>query len=290
MDLSRLSRRDRDAHKGDFGKILVVGGSRAMPGAAALAAMAALRSGAGLVKAAVPASAVPSVAAHFPCYTFLPCLEDREGFLHAAAAEAVLDEAARADALALGPGMGTSTGTGKVVRALVRRADKPMVIDADGLNLLAGDLDTLLLRSAPAVLTPHPGEFARLDGARPSRDPAGRRAAAERLARKTGCVVLLKGWGTVVTDGRETYVNTTGNPGMATAGSGDVLTGMIAAFLAALPEPLAAAVLGAYLHGLAGDLAAEAVGEVSLTAKDVLDHLPAAIRRHQEGNQEMGGS
>jgi len=289
MNLPALPRRRRDAHKGDFGKILVAGGSRAMPGAAALAATAALRAGAGLVKAAVPLSAVAPVAAHFPCYTFLPCPEDRDGFLAAAAAEAVLEEAARSDVLALGPGMGTAPGTGKAAREIVRRAEKPMVIDADGLNLLAGHLDAVMLRSAPTVLTPHPGEFARLDGARPPRDPAGRKAAAERLAEKAGCVVLLKGRGTVVTDGARTRVIETGNPGMATAGSGDVLTGMIAAFLAVLPSPLEAAVLGAHLHGLAGDLAAEELGETSLTAKDILDRLPAAIVRHQEETEQRDG-
>ncbi len=281
MKLPFLPPRARDAHKGDFGKILIIGGSRAMPGAAALAATAALESGAGLVKVAAPQSAIPAIAAHFPCYTFLPCPENEEGGLSAGAASLILNETEQADVLALGPGLTTHPETAAAALKIIESAERPLVIDADGLNIAASDISLLAVRNALTVLTPHPGEFARLYGQKPPQDGAGREEAAVRLAEKTRSIVVLKGRGSVVTDGRVTHRVATGNPGMATAGSGDVLTGMIAAFLAVLPTGLEAVVLAAHLHGLAGDLAAEEVGETSLTACDLLAYLPAAIRKHQ---------
>jgi NAD(P)H-hydrate epimerase len=260
---------------------MVIGGSRAMPGAAALAAFSALRSGAGLVKVAAPVSAVASVAAYSPCYTFLPCPETSEGTLGKAAVPEILGESENADVLALGPGISIESETAGAVIEIVRMTELPLVIDADGLNILAEDPDAVKGRNGVTVLTPHPGEFERLDGAKPPRDDEGRLEAAKRLAEKTGCVVLLKGKGTVVTDGSEVHVIGTGNPGMATAGSGDVLTGVIAALFGQLEPGAAASALAAHLHGLAGDLAAAKVGEVSLTASDIVDHLPAAFIEYQ---------
>lgn len=281
MTFPEIPRRGRDAHKGNFGTVLVIGGSRAMPGAAALAAMAALRSGAGLVKVAAPVSAVPAVAAYNPCYTFLPCSETFEGTLSKAAVPEILDESEKADVLAIGPGISTVGETAATVLEVVRKTAHPLVIDADGLNILAEDLDAVKARNGVTVLTPHPGEFERLDGRKPPRDAKGRLEAANRLAAGTGCVVLLKGKGTVVTDGSEAHVIGTGNPGMATAGSGDVLTGMIAALFGQLGPGVDTVALAAHLHGLAGDLAAAKVGELSLTAGDIVDHLPAAFIEYQ---------
>jgi NAD(P)H-hydrate epimerase len=283
IKLPALPARAPDAHKGDFGKVLVVGGSRAMPGAAALAAWAALKSGAGLVKVAAPVSALPMVGAHSPCYTLLPCAETDAGTLSPKALDVILEEAKAADTLALGPGISTNDETAKLALDVIAKTSHPLVIDADGLNIAAARPDVLAKRKGFCVLTPHPGEFARLDGSKAPKDEAGRIDAAGRLAKKTKCLVLLKGAGTVVIDGDQIHVNRTGNPGMATAGSGDVLTGMIAALLHALSPGIEAVALAAHLHGLAGDLAEKKVGEISLTAFDILDHLPAAFQQHQKG-------
>ncbi|MHC4943069.1 MAG: NAD(P)H-hydrate dehydratase [Planctomycetota bacterium] len=283
INLPEMPSRASDAHKGDFGKILVIGGSRAMPGAAALAAWAALKSGAGLVKVAAPVSALPMVGAHSPCYTLLPCAETDSGTLSTKALSTILEEAKAADTLALGPGITTHEETAKLVFDVIAKTSHPLVIDADGLNIVAQKPEVLAKRKGYCVLTPHPGEFARLDGSKAPRDEAGRIESARRLAKKTNCTVLLKGAGTVVTDGDGVYVNKTGNPGMATAGSGDVLTGMIAVLLHAFSPGIEAAALAAHLHGLAGDLAAANVGEISLTARDILEQLSAAFQQHQKG-------
>ena len=281
MELPLIPPRDPDAHKGDFGKIFVIGGSRGMPGAASLAAWAALKSGAGLVKGAAPLSALPGVAGHCPNYTLLPCPETREGGLSLKAVPRILEEAGEADVLALGPGISLEEETGDAVLRIIAGTDRPLVIDADGLNHAARDLEVVKERKGLTVLTPHPGEFARLDGRKPPRDEEGRIKAAKRLAKKSRSLVVLKGRGTVVTDGRDHHRVATGNPGMATAGSGDVLTGVAVSFLAVLGEPLRAVALAAHIHGLAGDLAAERVGEISLTASDILAHLHLAIQQHQ---------
>jgi hydroxyethylthiazole kinase-like uncharacterized protein yjeF len=281
MELPLIPARAVDAHKGNFGKILVVGGSRGMPGAAALAGWAALKTGAGLVKVATPLSSVTAVASHCPSYTLLPCPETEAGSLSLDAVEVILKEAENADILAIGPGISTEKETRDAVLEIIRDTYLPLVVDADGLNIAAQDLETVTRRSSLCVMTPHPGEFARLDGKKPAPDEEGRLKAAKRLAGNTKSIVLLKGMGTVVTDGEAHMVMHTGNPGMATAGSGDVLTGMIAALLAVMPHALEGVALAAHLHGLAGDMAAEAVGEISVTANDILDFLPEAIQQHQ---------
>lgn len=281
MDLPSIPKRAADAHKGAFGKILIIGGSRAMPGAAALAAWAALKSGAGLVKVAAPQSALTAIAAHCPCYTLLPCAETSAGTLSPVAVPAILTEAAEADVVAIGPGITRNPETAEAVLDLIRRTSLPMVLDADGLNIASKNLEVLSKRTGFTVLTPHPGEFTRLSKQKTPSDEKGRSEAAKALAQKLSCTVLLKGHGTVVTDGNKSFKNPTGNPGMATAGSGDVLTGMVAALLAVLPPGIEPVALAAYLHGMAGDLAADALGEISMTAQDILFHLPDAIRSHQ---------
>jgi NAD(P)H-hydrate epimerase len=277
MKLPSIPKRADDAHKGDFGKILIVGGSRAMPGAAALAGAAALRSGAGLVKIAVPLSAASSVAAFFPCYTLLPCPETVEGTLSEKALPLITAAAEESDVLALGPGLSTFPETARLALKIIHAISLPLVVDADGLSILALEPSVVSRRKAPSVLTPHPGEFARLARTKKPPKKEKREDAARELARRLKSIVLLKGSGTVVSDGERTHVVKKGNPGMATAGSGDVLTGAIAALLHVIKDPLGAAALGAHVHATAGDLAARSFGQISVTAADILDKLPRAF-------------
>jgi NAD(P)H-hydrate epimerase len=279
-DVPHLSSRAPDANKGTFGRVLVVAGSRGMSGAAVLCATAALRGGAGLVRLAVPSGILPIVAAANPCYTTAPLPEDEQGQLASAALPEVL-ELVRGNSVAeLGPGLGPSAAIGEVLAAVLEQTDTPLVLDADALNVLVGRLEPLSKHAGPIVLTPHPGEFARLLGCDIPTVQARRQQLAAEFAARHNVVVVLKGHGTVVTDGQRVYVNTTGNPGMATGGSGDVLGGLIAALMGQRMETFAAAQLGVYLHGLAGDLARETVGEVGLIATDLLHYLPQAFQAH----------
>jgi NAD(P)H-hydrate epimerase len=272
----KLPPRREDSNKGTFGRVLVISGSRGMSGAAVLSGSAALRAGAGLVRVAVPSEILPLVAVGNPCYMTAPMPQDEHGRF-AGAAEAELLALAQANTVvAMGPGLGRSPAITALVSAVVTQVRVPLVLDADGLNAL--HTDRLRERRAPLVMTPHPGEFSRLTGLDIPTIQSRRQELAARFAFEHGVVLVLKGSGSVVTDGRRVYINTTGNPGMATAGSGDVLTGVVAALLAQGLEPFAAAQLGVYLHGSAGDLARAAVGEVGMVASDLLLHLPQAIR------------
>jgi NAD(P)H-hydrate epimerase len=276
-----LPPRRPDSHKGDFGRVLLVAGSRGMSGAAVLCGTAALRGGAGLVRVAVAEGILPIVAAGNPCYMTAPLPQDEQGRLAAAAEADLLDLAWASDVVAVGPGLGRGPGPAALVAALVEKVAGPLVIDADGLNNLKHHTDRLRNRPGPTVLTPHPAEFARLADSDVPTVQAHRQEMAGRFAADHGVVVVLKGHGTVVTDGRQVYLNATGNPGMATGGTGDVLTGIIAALLGQRLAPFAAAQLGVHLHGLAGDLARDAVGETALIATDLLQYLPAALRARQ---------
>ncbi len=277
--LPSLPPRRPDSHKGDYGRVLVVAGSRGMAGAAVLCGSAALRAGAGLVRVAVPEGILPTVAAGNPCCMTAPMPEDDAGRIAGAADRDLLDLARSQDVLAIGPGLGRSPEITALLAALLAGSPAPVVLDADGLNAFDVRPEGLK-RGEPLVITPHPGEFARLAGTDIKTVQAARRDLAVRFAADHGLVVALKGYGTLVTDGRRVYQNTTGNPGMATAGSGDVLTGLVAGLLGQGLDPFAAAQLGVYLHGLAGDLARDVLGEVSLTAADLLQYLPAAFLRH----------
>ena len=278
-DVPRLPPRPRDAHKGQFGYVLAVGGSRGMAGAMVLAARSAIRSGAGKVTAAVPEGLYPIVASHLVVCTTEPLPEGPGGVLAPESADRVVDLSADFHVVALGPGLGRAAGLVRLTADLLERVTLPMVVDADGLNCLAETVEVLHERPAPTVLTPHPKEMARLTGRGTGKVQAEREATAAEFARRWGVVVVLKGAGTVVTDGHRIYVNTTGNPGMATGGSGDVLTGAIAGLVAQGLEPFDAAVLGVYIHGLAGDLAREELGEAGMIATDILERLPAALER-----------
>jgi len=280
-----LEPRAADSHKGHFGLVLLVGGSRGMAGAIALAGMAALRGGAGLVRLAVPDVCLDTVAAIEPSYMTMPLPSDRNGRIALAARVDIERLAAQATVLGFGPGMGRSPGLTALVGSLYTRLEQPMVVDADGLNALASRPELIPRAAGPRILTPHPGEFGRLTGS--GRLPRERwEEEAIRLADRWGVIIVLKTHRTLVTDGRRWTRNTTGNPGMATGGAGDVLTGLIAALAAQGLAPLDAARLGIYLHGLAGDLAAARLGQESLIASDLVRFLPEAFRQYRSSLDE----
>jgi ADP-dependent NAD(P)H-hydrate dehydratase / NAD(P)H-hydrate epimerase len=269
--------RASDSHKGEFGHVLVVSGSRGKTGAAHLAAMGALRSGAGLVTVATPRSCQATVAAMGAEYMTEGLDETPAGTVAATALDRVL--ALPADVIAVGPGLGTGTEVRQFVRGLLDRSGVPLVLDADALNAFAGEASSLAGREGlDIIITPHPGEMARLTGRQTNEVQADRIEAARALAISNRLYVVLKGHRTVIATPEGTVViNTTGNPGMASGGAGDVLTGMIAAWLAQLLDAEAACRLGVYLHGAAGDLAEADEGEVAMTAGDILSHLGDAV-------------
>ena len=275
--LPALPPRPAASNKGDFGRVLIVAGSRGMSGAAVLCGRAALRAGAGLVYVAVPEAVWPVVAAADPCYLTVPLPQDEQGRV-GNAREELLRAAAGKDVLALGPGLGRSDALADLTRAVLAETTVPLILDADGVNVFEGHADGLRGRAAPLVLTPHPGEFARLLGTTAAAVQADREGLAVRFATEHGVVLVLKGYHTLVTDGRRLYRNDTGNPGLATGGTGDVLTGVLAALIGQGLAPFAAAQLGVHLHGVAGDLARDEVGEVSLIASDLLEYLPRVFR------------
>jgi len=281
QEISPLPMTDEGAHKGQLGRVVVIGGCGGevmMAGAPVLAANGALRTGAGLVQLFVPESIRVSALVMTPCSTARALKNDAPYILSAL-------EAFGADAVAIGPGLGSSL-TPEVFAAMLSELTIPTVIDADGLNMLATLGDFAWANSEKTVLTPHVGEARRLIAGRhialdikESKD--SRRAAALAIVQAYACTVVLKGAGSVVTNGQRLYINGTGNAGMATAGTGDVLTGIIAALLAQQMDPFEASILGTYLHGLAGDFAAEELGRRAMNATDVIGYLPEAIHDHE---------
>lgn len=278
-----LPPRAPETHKGTYGRVLVVAGSSRFPGAPKLAALGALRCGAGLVRLLVPSCIFPAVAAS--ALEFMPAgLPDAEGALDPSALDLVMEYAQDADVVALGPGLTTAEGVTRVVRGVLEACDRPLVLDADALNVLRGHHSVLRTARAPVVITPHPGELGRLLGISTSEVQRARLEVARSAARLTGAVTLLKGARTVVAspEGR-VVVNPTGNPGMASGGMGDVLTGAVAALLGQGLVPFDAAWVAAYLHGLAADLLAEEWGDRGLLAHDVAERIPEAIYRVRTG-------
>ncbi len=271
-------RRRRRSHKGDYGHVLIIGGAAGFSGAVTMAAMAALRSGAGLVSAIVPRGIVPTVSSVFPEIMVHAAEETEQGSLSFASASALLD-GHEFDALLVGPGMSQHPDSGAVVRHVLDRVKKPVVLDADALNVISGDAAALKHAACPLVITPHPGEMSRLLGMTKDELQSDRQAAARHAVEKTGAVTVLKGCGTLVlgNDG-DLYVNMTGNPGMATAGCGDVLAGMVAGFIAQAFEPVDAARAAVYMHGRSGDNVAWRGSQAGLTAADLLDEIPFMIR------------
>jgi len=279
-NIPKLKPRTANAHKGDFGKVCIIAGSIGMSGSAALAGRAALRAGAGLVRVATPKSILPIVASIEPSFTTIPLAEDNAGRIAASAINTILNLIPDNDCIAFGPGVGISQGVSSVLQRLLEQKGLRLIIDADGLNNLSKVNDWPDRTKADVVLTPHLGEMRRLwAGLFREPIPADRRQQAVQFANKTKAVVVLKGAGTVVTDGVKIYINKTGNPGMATGGTGDVLTGVIAALAGQGLNNFDAAVLGVYIHGLAGDIAAKKIGQISLIATDVIESLGEAFKK-----------
>ncbi|WP_164104156.1 NAD(P)H-hydrate dehydratase [Candidatus Laterigemmans baculatus] len=272
---SQLARRQPESHKGDYGRVLLVGGSRGMAGAISLSAISALKVGSGLVTLAVPDRCLETAAAFNPCLMTHPLSDTPAGTFAEPATEELEALARKFDAFGVGPGMGTGPGAIRLTRWALE-SGRPMVLDADALNALAEIRAWRSLLRGPAVLTPHPGEWQRICGESP-KDRAAQRRAAVEVAAASGAVVLLKGAQTFVTDGSREYTNATGNPGMASGGAGDVLTGVVASLLGQGLSPFEAASLGAWIHGTAGDLAAEELGMAGVTAVDIAAALPAAV-------------
>lgn len=273
----RLPPRKPDAHKGDFGRVGIVAGSRNMSGAAILCGRSGLRGGAGLVHLFVPQSAHALVAQGHPCYMVQPIAETPDGVLCVTGVSALVEALEPMDAIAIGPGCGLSPGLGAILDLILTQPGK-VVVDADGLNQLAQmKWDWSRLR-ADLIMTPHPGEMKRLLVAMDLPVDLPREETARLVAQKTGGTVLLKGHGTIVTDGKQVYLNATGNPGMATGGCGDVLTGLIAAFWCQGLNAYEATCLGAWVHGRAGDIMVEKIGMVSLLATDLVDGVAEVLR------------
>ena len=270
--LNILPDRATTAHKGDFGKVLLLCGSRGYTGAAYLAAMGALRCGSGLVFLGVPESIYAIEAVKLNEAIVFP-LPDVDGKLSAAAIPEILERLPKLDAVLIGPGLGQSEGVFTAVKTVLEKAGCPVVLDADGINVMAAHKDILRGRTNPTILTPHAGEFARLGGR-----AEDRQTAAEDMARELGCIMLLKGHNTVITDGTETYINPTGNPGMAVGGSGDVLSGIIVSLLGQGIAPLEAAAIGAWLHGAAGDICAAEIGQYGMLPTDMVNVLPRLLK------------
>lgn len=279
-----LPRRVRESHKGDYGRAWILGGSVGYTGAPVLAARAAARTGAGLVSLLTPEPVWQVAAAKLDCAMPWP-LPAEEGALSIAALGPALEKISAADAALIGPGLGRREGTARVIRTLVSELSCPLVLDADGINALEGHIDVLdRRRDRLTVLTPHDGEFVRVGGALVGED---RSSAARAFAMEHGCVLVLKGHRTVTAfpDGK-VFVNTTGNPGMAKGGSGDVLAGMIVSLLAQGFAPRQAVPWAVYLHGAAGDAAAEKLGEYAMIPLDLLNCLPQVLKGAE--NRGMG--
>ncbi|MFI4911981.1 MAG: NAD(P)H-hydrate dehydratase [Sedimentisphaeraceae bacterium JB056] len=288
-DLTFLKPRETESYKNNFGRVLIIAGSIGMSGAAALTAKAALRSGAGLVELLCPDSVWPIIASAEPCLMCNPVADDHNGKISEDAIDFILERVQEADVVAIGPGLGKSEQLKELICRLITCESLPLIIDADGLNNLSQIPDWHNMLSADLIVTPHPGEMRRLCNSISDFDAATEREElAIDFSNTTGVLTVLKGSGTVVACGDDYYINDTGNPGMATAGSGDVLTGILAAIFAQViladsqishqQSAFKAATMAVYIHGLAGDIACDKIGEISLTATDIIDNLPDAFK------------
>lgn len=271
--LAQLPVRNKESHKGDYGRCLLLCGSVGYTGAPALAAMGALRTGAGLVYVAVPESIYQIEAIKLLEPIVLP-LPDKDGMFSSSATKQLAQMLPKMDAVLIGPGIGQSEGVKAVVEFVLENFSGPVVVDADGINVLKLNKDILRGRNYPTIVTPHMGEFSRLGG----NVDEDRVEAAVQLARDLNVIVVLKGHRTVITDGQTCYQNFTGNPGMAVGGSGDVLAGVISSLLGQKLSPINAAACGAWLHGAAADLCAKEIGEYGMLPGDYVDYLPRLMR------------
>lgn len=281
ITIKQLFKRAKDSHKGDYGHVLIIAGSRGMSGAAILCGRGALRAGAGLVSIATPESIQPVVAASCAEAMTFPLPETSSGSMDEKAISHLLMfmKLHKITSVVLGPGISTHISSRMVVNGLMNNVTCAGVIDADGLNQLKGNLAILKNSVGNWIITPHPGELSRLLDVPILKILKNRKKYAQEAAKKSGSICVLKGYQTIVCDGKKIFINKTGNPGMATGGSGDVLAGIIGGFLAQGLNLFETARLGVTLHGLAGDLAAKEKGEISLIAGDIVEYIPAAIKR-----------
>jgi len=276
--IAQALRRKPSTHKGDYGKILVLAGSTGMTGAAALVCLGALRSGAGLITLGIPRSLNNIMEIKLTEIMTLPLPETTAGTLGMKAGVTLKPLINTFDAVVLGPGISQHTETKRFVQLLLPHIRVPLVIDADGLNALCGCPEILAKIKSSVIITPHPREFSRLFNVKVTADRKSREQAAVTYSLKYGMSVVLKGYRTVIAAGKKIYTNTTGNPGLATGGSGDVLTGIIASFLGQGLDSFCASQYGVFIHGLAADIAVGSKTQISLIPSDVIDCLPQAFR------------
>lgn len=275
--LSPLPKRPPEFHKGDAGRILVIAGSAGMTGAGGMASLSCMRSGSGSVLWAIPKS-LNSIAETLCLEVMtLPIPETNRGAPSMEAREILVEAARENDCVILGPGLPVAGDTGELMRLLIPEIYPPVILDGGAFSAMGADMMIIRKRQSPTIITPHPGEMARITGKTIDDIQKKRRDYATKYAKLSGAVVALKGFESIVTDGKEVYVNSSGNPGMATPGSGDVLTGVVAALVGQGLSPLEAAKLGVYLHGLAGDLAAKEKGQHGVIATDMINKLPDAF-------------
>jgi hydroxyethylthiazole kinase-like uncharacterized protein yjeF len=274
-----LKDRKKDTHKGDYGHLLIIGGSPGLTGAVCLAGISALRSGCGLVTIGIPETLNHIIEIKLTEVMSLPLPETEEHFISEKAVDKVLKFInEKIDAVLIGPGISLNSETKKFVNKIITEIDRKLIIDADALKIISENIDILKKLKVKPVLTPHPGEMKYLTGFEISYIQKNRKEIAEKFAREYNVVLVLKGYRTVVTDGKNTYINLTGNPGMATAGSGDVLAGIIGSFLAQGEDEFISAKYGVLIHGLAGDIAVKEKGEISLIASDIIEKLPFVFK------------
>ncbi len=274
----QLLKRSPDTHKGDYGYIFILGGSPGLTGAVCLSAQAALKTGCGMVRVGVPESLNSIFEVKLTEEMSYP-LDDEAGYVSKKAFKKIKELLDKIDVFLLGPGAALKKTTQDLIIRIIKEIDKPMVLDADALNTVAGNLDVLGQRkSKQLILTPHPGEFSRLLKSDVNKIKKKRKELVKKFALRYNLTLVLKGNKTLVSDGRRIYQNTTGNPGMATAGCGDVLGGMISALIAQGLKPFEAAKTGVYLHGLAADYAVKDKTQNCLIASDIIDYLPKAIK------------
>ncbi|MEE8359996.1 MAG: NAD(P)H-hydrate dehydratase [Candidatus Omnitrophota bacterium] len=276
--IEKIRPRQKDTHKGDYGHVFILAGSAGMTGAAYLASQATLLSGSGLVTLGIPKSLNTIMEIKLTEVMTLPLDETDEQSIGEKSEKTIIDFAKRTNVLAIGPGISRNKETHRLIRSVVKKIDKPIVLDADGINAYEDSGDKLKKRNAPLVLTPHPGEMSRIIRKSISNIQKDREGIAKKISKEFNAVVVLKGFKTVVAEGDKIYVNESGNPGMATGGVGDVLTGIIASLIGQGLDPFGAAKLASYVHGLAGDMAMREQGEISLIASDILCKLPAAFK------------
>ncbi|NMA86916.1 MAG: NAD(P)H-hydrate dehydratase [Tissierellia bacterium] len=272
-----LPKRNSNSHKGNYGRIGIIAGSQGMIGSAYLASMAALRSGAGLVYNIVPKSLLEIFSIKLIEAIILPVEDNNTGYFTLNSLKDIENIIKDKDVLALGPGIGVDNERKELVKYILLNYKGPIVLDADGLNCISHNPSILSKRKGATVLTPHPGEMARLLNTSIDKIQQDRIEYSKNFSKEYDIILALKGYKTIVTNGEDLYINTTGNPGMATAGSGDVLTGIITSFIGQGLEPFKAAKLGVYIHGLAGDLVKIHKGEYGLIARDIVENIPKAI-------------